>query len=85
MSKKQNINDLFDIGYEIGVNAIDTLGKETNNKPSSHELAGLISSILNFAYVFAPNENVADSLLEFATDFAKQEAKDYKEGVQHGH
>ena len=83
MSK--NTNELFDIGYQIGVDAIDALGNKTNNQQSSHELAGLISSILNFAYVFAPNENVADSLLEFATDFAKQEAKDYKEGVQHGH
>lgn len=83
MSK--NTNELFDIGYQIGVDAIDALGNKTNNQPSSHELAGLISSILNFAYVFAPNENVADSLLEFATDFAKQEAKDYKEGVQNGH
>lgn len=83
MSK--NTNELFDIGYQIGVDAVDALGNKTNNQPSVHELAGLVSSILNFAYVFSPNENAADSLLEFATDFAKQEAKDYKEGVQHGH
>lgn len=81
MSNKQNINELFDIGYEIGVNAIDTLGNKTNNQPSSHELAGLLSSILNFAYVFAPNENVADSLVEFATEFAKKEAEEYKKGA----
>jgi len=42
-------------------------------------MAGLVSSILNLLYFYAPKEEYADELLEFAVNFAKKEANEMKE------
>jgi hypothetical protein len=42
-------------------------------------MAGLVSSILNLLYFYAPKEEYADELLEFAVNFAKEEVKEMKE------
>jgi len=71
----------FDVGYQVGVKAAGLLEKKIKN-PNHNHMAGLVSSILNLLYFYAPKEEYADELLEFAVNFAKEEAKEMKEGMK---
>ena len=71
----------FDVGYQVGVKAAGLLEKKIKN-PNHNHMAGLVSSILNLLYFYAPKEEYADELIEFAVNFAKEEAKEMKEGVK---
>ena len=51
------------------------LEKKIKN-PNHNHMAGLVSSILNLLYFYAPKEAYADELLEFAVNFAKEEVKE---------
>jgi hypothetical protein len=68
----------FDVGYQVGVKSAGLLEKKVNN-PNHNHMAGLVSSILNLLYFYAPKEEYADELLEFAINFAKEEVKEMKE------
>jgi len=68
----------FDVGYQVGVKAAGFLEKKEKN-PNHNHMAGLVSSILNLLYFYAPKEEYADELLEFAVNFAKEEVKEMKE------
>jgi hypothetical protein len=68
----------FDVGYQVGVKAAGFLEKKEKN-PNHNHMAGLVSSILNLLYFYAPKEEYADELLEFAINFAKEEVKEMKE------
>jgi hypothetical protein len=67
----------FDVGYQLGMKSVELLEKKMKN-PTNNHLAGLVSSILNILYFYAPKEEYADELLEFAVNFAKKEAKEYR-------
>ena len=71
----------FDVGYQVGVKSAGLLEKKVKN-PNHNHMAGLVSSILNLLYFYAPKEEYADELLEFAVNFAKEEVKEMKEGVK---
>ena len=71
----------FDVGYQVGVKSAGLLEKKVKN-PNHNHMAGLVSSILNLLYFYAPKEEYADELLEFAVNFAKEEAKEMKEGMK---
>lgn len=68
----------FDVGYQVGVKSAGLLEKKIKN-PNHNHMAGLVSSILNLLYFYAPKEEYADELLEFAVNFAKEEVKEMKE------
>jgi len=67
----------FDVGYQVGVKSAGLLEKKIKN-PNHNHMAGLVSSILNLLYFYAPKEEYADELLEFAINFAKEEVKEMK-------
>jgi hypothetical protein len=66
------INENFDSGYNAGLNALEALAL-INENPNHEILAGLLSSIMNCIYYYAPSEKAASDLVQFAVDFAKEE------------
>ena len=66
------INENFDNGYNAGLNALDALAL-INENPNHEMLAGLLSSIANCIYYYAPSEKAAKELFKFAIQFAKEE------------
>lgn len=66
------INKNFDSGYDAGLNALEALSL-INENPDHAMLAGLLSSIMNCIYYYAPHEKAANELVKFAVDFAKSE------------
>lgn len=70
---KMNILDKnFDNGYNAGLNALESLSL-INENPDHAMLAGLLSSIMNCIYYYAPSEKAANELVKFAVDFAIDE------------
>lgn len=70
--------DFFNIGYESGLNALEFIAKYNdkrflNENPHHEQLAGLLSSIMNCIYYYAPSEKAASDLVQFSIDFAKEE------------
>ena len=66
------INQNFDSGYNAGLNALEALAL-INENPNHEILAGLLSSIMNCIYYYAPSEKAASDLVKFAVDFAIDE------------
>lgn len=66
------INQNFDSGYNAGLNALEELSLIKEN-PDHELLAGLLSSIMNCIYYYAPSEKAASDLVKFAVDFAIEE------------
>jgi len=66
------INQNFDSGYNAGLNALEELSL-INENPDHTILAGLLSSIMNCIYYYAPSEKAANDLIKFAVDFAIEE------------
>jgi len=66
------INENFSSGYNAGLNALEALSSIKEN-PDHELLAGLLSSIMNCIYYYAPSEKAASDLVQFAVDFAKEE------------
>ena len=66
------INENFDSGYNAGLNALEALALIIEN-PNHETLAGLLSSIMNCIYYYAPSEKAANDLVKFAVDFAIEE------------
>jgi hypothetical protein len=66
------INQNFDSGYNAGLNALEELSL-INENPDHTMLAGLLSSIMNCIYYYAPSEKAANDLIKFAVDFAIEE------------
>ena len=64
--------DNFDHGYNAGLNALEDLSLISEN-PDHEIFAGLLSSIINCMYYYAPSEKAANDLIQFAVDFAKSE------------
>lgn len=62
----------FDYGYDAGLNALEALSLIKEN-PDHEMLAGLLSSIMNCIYYYAPSEKAANELVKFAVDFAIDE------------
>lgn len=62
----------FDYGYDSGLNALEALSLIKEN-PDHEMLAGLLSSIMNCIYYYAPSEKAANDLVKFAVDFAISE------------
>jgi hypothetical protein len=62
----------FDYGYDAGLNALEALSLIKEN-PDHELLAGLLSSIMNCIYYYAPSEKAASDLVKFAVDFAIEE------------
>lgn len=78
MNKHDFTKDFFNVGYESGLNALEAISKHNekrflNENPHPHELAGLLSSIANCIYYYAPSEKAAKELFKFAIQFAKEE------------
>jgi hypothetical protein len=66
------INENFSSGYNAGLNALEDISSINENL--NHEiLAGLLSSIMNCIYFYAPSEKAASDLVQFAVDYAKEE------------
>lgn len=66
------INQNFDNGYNAGLDALENLSL-INQNPDHEILAGLLSSIMNCIYYYAPSEKAANDLIKFAVDFAIEE------------
>jgi hypothetical protein len=66
------LNENFDSGYNAGLNALEALAL-INENPNHEILAGLLSSIMNCIYYYAPSEKAASDLVKFAVDFAIDE------------
>jgi len=69
------INENFSIGYNEGLNALENISLENEN-PDHAILAGLLSSIANCVYYYAPSEKDANDLFKFAMDYAIWTLKD---------
>lgn len=66
------INQNFDSGYNAGLDALENISL-INKNPDHTMLAGLLSSIMNCIYYYAPSEKAANDLVKFAVDFAIEE------------
>ena len=66
------INQNFDNGYNAGLDALENISL-INKNPDHEILAGLLSSIMNCIYFYAPSEKAASDLVQFAVDYAKEE------------
>jgi len=66
------INENFSSGYNAGLDALENISS-INENPNHEILAGLLSSIMNCIYFYAPSEKAASDLVQFAVDFAKEE------------
>jgi len=66
------INENFSSGYNAGLDALENISF-INENPNHEILAGLLSSIMNCIYFYAPSEKAASDLVQFAVDFAKEE------------
>jgi len=66
------INQNFDNGYNAGLDALENISF-INENPDHEILAGLLSSIMNCIYYYAPSEKAASDLVKFAVDFAIEE------------
>lgn len=66
------INQNFDSGYNAGLDTLENLSL-INKNPDHEILAGLLSSIMNCIYYYAPSEKAASDLVKFAVDFAIEE------------
>ena len=66
------INQNFDNGYNAGLDALENISF-INENPDHEILAGLLSSIMNCIYFYAPSEKAASDLVQFAVDFAIEE------------
>jgi len=66
------INQNFDNGYNAGLDALENISF-INENPDHEILAGLLSSIMNCIYFYAPSEKAASDLVQFAVDYAKEE------------
>ncbi len=78
MNEKDITAKFFDIGYQSGLNALEYISNYNekrflNENPHHDQLAGLLSSIMNCIYYYAPSEKAASELVQFAVDFAKDE------------
>tara|TARA_R110000823_G_scaffold286808_3_gene405132 strand:- start:262 stop:507 length:246 start_codon:yes stop_codon:yes gene_type:complete len=71
----------FGIGYDIGLKAIGMLEKK-EKKPNQNHMTGLVSSIMNLLYYYAPTENHAQMVVDFAVNFAKEESKKDKDNYE---
>ena len=78
MTKKEKE---FDVGYQVGVKASGLLENKIKN-PTQNHMAGLVSSILNLLYFYAPKEEHADELIEFSVNFAKKESREIKGNME---
>jgi len=76
----EGVND-FDKGYDLALELVGSLGDilATEKKLNRNHLAGVITCILNFSYVFAPSEKAVNELIDFAKEFALKESREYKE------
>lgn len=70
--KGQKMLNNFDYGYDSWLNALEALSLIKEN-PDHEMLAGLLSSIMNCIYYYAPSEKAANDLVKFAVDFAISE------------
>lgn len=80
MNEKDITANFFDIGYQSGLNALEYIANHNerrflNENPHHDQLAGLLSSIMNCIYYYAPSEKAANDLVQFAIDFAIDENK----------
>jgi hypothetical protein len=66
------INENFSSGYNAGLDALENISL-INENPDHEILAGLLSSIMNCIYYYAPSEKAANELVKFAVDYAKEE------------
>jgi hypothetical protein len=66
------INENFSSGYNAGLDELEYISS-INENPNHELLAGLLSSIMNCIYYYAPSEKAASDLVQFAVDFAKEE------------
>ena len=64
------MNKEYQKGYDAGIKSIDYLVKKKTT-PSTHIIAGLLTSILNMAY-FKTNEKTIDKIVNFAKNTAKK-------------
>lgn len=66
------INENFSSGYNAGLDALENISL-INENPDHEILAGLLSSIMNCIYYYAPSEKAANDLIKFAVDYAIEE------------
>lgn len=79
-NKKGDTEKGFNVGYELGIDLIDQLGKKTNGMPDANHMAGVLSSIINFGYSYAPSLEAMNQLIAFAKEYAEQESEEIKKG-----
>ena len=69
--------DFFELGFNIGVDAIENLEnlKANKSKETADGMAGLLSAILDALYFTAPDDETAEAVLEFAKAYAQRGAE----------
>ena len=66
----------FSHGYDIGLDAIDSLAEIFEGKHDSYfpdAYAGLFKSLMTCLYCHAPNHDAADALIDMAREWSKQD------------
>ena len=61
-------DESYQTGYQAGLDALETLGKSGASEHAA--LAGLLAVVMHAAYAMAPNEKIADDLIEFSQEQA---------------
>ena len=64
------MNKEYKKGYDAGIKSIDYLVKKKTT-PSTHIIAGLLTSVLNMAY-FKTDKKTIDKIVSFAQSTAKK-------------
>lgn len=66
-----NAKSAFDIGHEIGLDAVDALAQAGVPLDQTHTaFAGLLTTVLGAIYHMAPNQTAAEQVIAFATETA---------------
>ncbi|MDP6999701.1 MAG: hypothetical protein QF569_26820 [Candidatus Poribacteria bacterium] len=69
----------FEFGRDVGLDSIERLGGFDREHEQIHALfAGLMSTVFHALYVFAPNYEAAEHLIETARSWGKEEATNEK-------
>ena len=80
MSNEKNIihermDKDFDLGYKLGLDALDDLGFETKENPSREHFVGILSSFFSCMY-HQQSENSVGDVIEFCKEIAIDQLKE---------
>lgn len=78
MTIKHDTAEIYEIGYNAGLDALASIDKTAGADALPSALVGLLTAACNCAYSFAPNENAATELIELSRNLSLEDLKKQK-------